>query len=375
MIKGISGYGYRDELVIPIIENTSKEYELTASLDQAVLKYPKSVAVLVRDHGVYVWGNSWEDAKRHGECLHYLFELSLKLCHLEKCMGQTISTEVEVVQDGNPRKRHRPLDQAGNGQIVSADTSHYKHVLLDIEGTTTPITFVKDVLFPYARDQVENYLRKHWYGDAQSDLIALLHQHAADKNDGSLLSLSALSKLSLKSERLLFTESLLIAFTTYVQWNIEKDRKIKALKDLQGKIWKDGYDSGALNAIVYDDVPLFLKRMKHLGKNVCIYSSGSRSAQKLLFKHSNHGDLREYLSCYFDTVVGHKRDASSYNEISLYLGVDKASEILFVTDIFEEAVAATEAGMSAMISIRPGNAPLLHDQINFCKCITSFDEI
>lgn len=374
MIKGIAGYGYKDELVIPIIENTPYEYELTASLETAVLKYPKSVAVLVRDHGVYVWGNTWEDAKRHGECLHYLFELSLKMCHLASIkhspVVQPVNSEVT-----NSRKRLRSEDAAGTENrklALQSISSPHKHVLLDIEGTTTPITFVKDVLFPFARDNVGKYLRDNW-DDSQSDLLALLRQHSEDKNDKNMLTLPTLLSIPLNIEKVQFTTAFLQAFTTYVQWNIDKDRKIKALKDLQGKMWKEGYESGELRSIVYDDVPIFFRRMNENGKNLCIYSSGSRSAQKLLFKYSNHGDLREYLTCYFDTSVGHKRSADSYREISLSLGVDSGSEILFVTDIFEEAVAAREAGLNVVLSVRPGNAPLQNP--DFCRCVTTFDEL
>ena len=372
MIKGIAGYGYRDELVIPIIENTPHEYELTASLESAVLKYPKTVAVLVRDHGVYVWGNTWEDAKRHGECLHYLFELSLKICHLAKVnLPATVSSPAPVASNGISRKRARPDSELA----VASISSTHKHVVFDIEGTTTPITFVKAVLFPYARDNVAPYLRSNWEGDAQIDLLALLRQHSEDANEKDLLCLPTLSAVSFKAEKVPFSSSLLQAFTTYVQWNIDKDRKIKALKDLQGKIWKEGYAAGKLSAIVYDDVPHCLERLKAAGKSVCIYSSGSRAAQKLLFKHSNHGDLRQYLSCYFDTSVGHKRTASSYQEIGLSLGVDSLSEILFVTDIFEEAEAAKEAGMDAIISVRPGNAPLLSEQEGVFQTVTNFDNV
>lgn len=372
MIKGIAGYGYRDELVVPIIENTPHEYELTASLEAAVLKYPKTVAVLVRDHGVYVWGNTWEDAKRHGECLHYLFELSLKICHLVRTsLPPAISSPVPVTSNGVTRKRARPDSEL----VVASISSSHKHVVFDIEGTTTPITFVKDVLFPYARDNVAAYLRNNWEGDAQNDLLALLRQHSEDANEKDLLCLPTLSAVSFKAAMVPFSSSLLQAFTTYVKWNIEKDRKIKALKDLQGKIWKEGYAAGKLSAIVYDDVPHCFERLNAAGKNVCIYSSGSRAAQKLLFKYSNHGDLRQYLSCYFDTSIGHKRTASSYKEIGLSLGVDSLSEILFVTDIFEEAEAAKEAGMDAIISVRPGNSPLLSENEGRFQSVTNFDNV
>ena len=118
-------------------------------------------------------------------------------------------------------------------------------------------------------------------------------------------------------------------------------------------------------------MPPACKRIQDAGKQVCIYSSGSRKAQRLLFQYSNHGDLRTHIGCYFDTTAGHKRQASSYAEILLTLGVTDPSKVLFVTDVYEEAVAADEVGMHCIISIREGNAPLpsLH---NF-RTVDSFD--
>jgi methylthioribulose 1-phosphate dehydratase/enolase-phosphatase E1 len=384
MIKGIVGHGYMDELVIPIIENTPHEHELTASLEDAVLRYPKAVGVLVRHHGVYVWGGSWEEAKRHGECLHYLFELSLRLCHLSKSMEGVPAAPSAAASDsssggrtlidanvGSSSKRARTSDVPSDKSVI-LKASSYKAILLDIEGTTTPITFVKDVMFPFAASHVEEYLQRTWSSDMTAhDVSALRAQYLVEKKEG-FLDLPTIP--SFNSEAFAPGAAGMLSDTVaYVHWSISKDRKVKALKDLQGRIWNDGFVSGQLIAQVFEDVPRFLESMQRAGVPVCIYSSGSRQAQKLLFAHSERGNLRPFLSAYFDTSVGHKRSAESYTEIYNTLNVDTPSQILFVTDIYEEAVAASQAGLDAVLSVRPGNAPL--PDSNTFKTITSFDDL
>jgi methylthioribulose 1-phosphate dehydratase/enolase-phosphatase E1 len=384
MIKGIVGHGYLDELVIPIIENTPYEHELTASLEDAVLRYPKAVGVLVRHHGVYVWGGSWEEAKRHGECLHYLFEISLRLCHLSKSMepapapvrpgaGADRSAGHTLLDAavGSASKRAR-ISDVGNDKSEVSKASSYKAILLDIEGTTTPITFVKDVMFPFAASHVEGYLQRTWSSEMTThDINALRAQYLADKKEG-VADVPQCSSFDSETFAPAAADVLPDA-VSYVHWSISKDRKVKALKDLQGRIWNDGFVSGQLIAQVYEDVPRFLESMRSAGVPVCIYSSGSRQAQKLLFEHSERGNLRPFLSAYFDTSVGHKRSAESYTEIYNTLNVDSPSEILFVTDIYEEAVAAAQAGLHVVLSVRPGNTPL--PGANAFKTITSFDEL
>lgn len=123
-------------------------------------------------------------------------------------------------------------------------------------------------------------------------------------------------------------------------------------------MWRRGYESGELKSIVYDDVLQLFQRVGAKGVRFHIYSSGSREAQKLLFKYSDLGDLCPYLSTYFDTKVGNKRESSSYAEILQYLGADSAEEVLFASDIFEEAEAAAAVGLKTLVMVRPGNAPL-----------------
>mmetsp|Transcript_6075 Transcript_6075/g.7670 ORF Transcript_6075/g.7670 Transcript_6075/m.7670 type:complete len:487 (-) Transcript_6075:228-1688(-) len=370
MIKGLLGHGYHDELVIPIIDNTAHEEDLAESLEKAIRRYPDSNAVLVARHGIYVWGPTWMKAKTQAECLHYLFELAVKMNNLfdmdpshpppawesygDECASceRGAKRKRPTLQNGTPKKaspkiyRVKPSVDKDPDELVK----HYTVILLDIEGTTTPITFVKEVMFPYARENVANFLEQHWdSAETQADVKALQEQAAKDAKDG----VEGLIPIPTEGS----SEEICQACIENVKWQISIDRKTTALKQLQGHIWRFGFHSGAMKGQVYNDVPIAFDRWTEDGLKVAIYSSGSREAQQLLFGHTNAGDLRSYLSCYFDTTVGHKRQAESYKEITLSLGVP-AEEILFVTDIYEEAVAAKKAGLQVTISVRPGNAPL-----------------
>ncbi|PKI37643.1 hypothetical protein CRG98_041936 [Punica granatum] len=154
---------------------------------------------------------------------------------------------------------------------------------------------------------------------------------------------------------------------------IKADRKITALKQLQGHIWRTGFESNELEGVIFEDVPDALEKWHSLGIKVYIYSSGSRLAQRLIFGNTNYGDLRKYLCGYFDTAVGNKRETRSYVEIFESLGVDKPSDVLFVTDVYQEAVAAKGAGLEVVVSVRPGNGPLPEN--HGFKTVTSFSEI
>jgi len=308
MIKGIKGYGYFDELTVPIIENTAWEHELADSLGDCIRRNPKACAVLVRRHGMYVWGDTWEEAKRHGECLHYLFDVAINM----KTLGMDFNRapRLAVAEPVSPSKK-RSLDEAnvgnGNSKRALVEAKSYKHVLFDIEGTTTPITFVKEVLFPFAASQAKSFLGETWDTVKTQEDVKLLQSLAQEDSQASGQP-SALPSTSDKAE-------LLEPLVRFIQTCISQDRKVGALKQLQGHIWDLGYQTGALKSIVYDDVPKCFSRLKREGKQISIYSSGSREAQKLLFKYSNHGDLRHFLSCYFDTKVGMKVGSASLHSL------------------------------------------------------------
>ncbi|KAI9083612.1 hypothetical protein K1719_034554 [Acacia pycnantha] len=366
MIKGIKGHGYYDELVIPIIENTAYEYELTESLAKAIEAYPKTTAVLVRNHGIYVWGDSWINAKTQSECYHYLFDAAIKLHQ----MGLDWSTP-----------DHGPIHSVRSGQSIYSESDVSvkarkangelnllpRCIVLDIEGTTTPISFISEVLFPYARDNVRRHLSATYDAPETRDDIKLLRsQVQSDLEQGAAGAVPMPPDDAGKEE-------VITALVANVEAMIKADRKITALKELQGHIWRTGYENNELKGIVFDDVPKALEKWHDLGIKVYIYSSGSRLAQRLIFGNTKFGDLRKYLSGFFDTTVGNKKEARSYAEISASLGVDKPSDILFVTDVYQEATAAKEAGLEVIISIRPGNGSLPEN--HGFKTINSFLEI
>src|SRR6266700_6219020 len=161
-------------------------------------------------------------------------------------------------------------------------TADIRAILLDIEGTTTPIAFVHEVLFAYARSQVRNFLADQ-LGSAQmaADLARLRAEHAVDTKQN--LQPPALVEAPRDAE--------IVSIAEYVGWLIDRDRKSTGLKSLQGKIWEQGYLNGSLKAQVFPDVAPALERCHHDGLRVAIFSSGSALAQQLLFAHTEAGDF------------------------------------------------------------------------------------
>ncbi|CAI8593140.1 unnamed protein product [Vicia faba] len=366
MIKGIKGHGYYDELVVPIIDNTAHEHQLTESFAKAIEDYPKTTAVLVRNHGIFVWGDSWISAKTQSETYHYLFDAAIKLHQ----MGLDWSTP----NHGPIQSARRGLSIAGESNLSTkarkdnSDIGPYPRcIVLDIEGTTTPISFVSEVLFPYARDNVGRHLSATYdTSETKVDIKLLRSQVESDIEQGIAGAVPIPQDDAGKDE-------VISAIVANVDAMIKADRKITALKELQGHIWQTGYANNELEGIVFDDVPEALEKWNALGIKVYIYSSGSRLAQRLIFGKTNFGDLRKFLSGFFDTTVGNKKETQSYVEISQSLGVDNPSDILFVTDVYQEATAAKAAGLEAIISIRPGNGPLPEN--HEFKTVKSFSEI
>jgi len=222
-----------------------------------------------------------------------------------------------------------------------------KCILLDIEGTTTPIDFVYQVLFPFARTHVKEYLARHWHSAvAPEDIAGLRAEQAADTRQGH-----APPVIHQGSD-----ESQLQSVVAYVHWQMDRDRKSTPLKSLQGKIWEEGYRAGELRSLVFDDVPAAMKRWHGEGKRICIYSSGSVLAQRLLFAHTAAGDLTPFISNYFDTTVGPKKEADSYRRIAANLQLPPEG-IVFISDVVAELSAARDAGLQGVLSVRPGNHP------------------
>jgi enolase-phosphatase E1 len=225
-------------------------------------------------------------------------------------------------------------------------------ILLDIEGTTTPISFVHEVLFPFSRVHLTSYLAENSdSSDVSDDLGLLRKEHFEDLNSGN------------QPPPLI---------EQYVYWLIDQDRKSPALKSLQGKIWEQGYNDGRLHSPVFADVRPAIVRWVEMGVSVNIFSSGSVLAQRLLFAHTDAGDLTQFIDRYFDTGVGKKNNSESYQTIAEELS-RPADQIHFVSDVIAELDAAAAAGMKTSLCLRPGNPPkeftTPHDSIH------SFDEI
>ncbi len=201
-------------------------------------------------------------------------------------------------------------------------------ILMDIEGTTSSIDFVKKTLFPYAYRHLPAFVRAHAESPDCAEQIAMIAETIAP--DASLDEVIA----------------------TCLQW-IEEDRKATPLKVLQGLIWSQGYHSGALVAHIYPDVSPMLRHWQAEGLGLYVYSSGSRQAQKLFFSHSEAGDLGRYFSDYFDTTMGAKSDIESYRRIASAMN-HPAAEILFLSDVPAELDAAAASGMQTCQLVRPG---------------------
>jgi enolase-phosphatase E1 len=207
-------------------------------------------------------------------------------------------------------------------------------ILTDIEGTTSSISFVKDVLFPYARRALPAFVRargneaavRHW-------LDAVAAETGAQGDD---------------------------AIVETLQGWIDEDRKHTALKALQGMIWQDGYSGADFAAHIYPDAAEQLRAWHAAGIPLAVYSSGSVPAQRLFFAHTDAGDLSPLFEAWFDTEVGHKRDAASYREIARRLN-RAPREILFLSDVVEELDAARDSGMRTVLIDRLDDYPAPRD--------------
>mgnify|MGYP003396961137 FL=1 len=230
--------------------------------------------------------------------------------------------------------------------------SAVKAIVTDIEGTTSPISFVRDVLFPYARSALPAFITNH---HRQPD-VALWLGRVAEETGVSANDLDSLIEV--------------------LQSWIDQDKKHTALKALQGMIWVDGYRSADFHAPVYADAHAQLLRWHAQGVPLYVYSSGSVPAQKLFFGFTEHGDLRPLFSGYFDTEIGGKRACASYEAIAAAIGQAPA-DILFLSDIVAELDAAREAGWQTVLIDRLGDYPMprLGDDCNGHRRATEFTRI
>lgn len=214
-------------------------------------------------------------------------------------------------------------------------------IVTDIEGTTTPIDFVQSRLFPYARARLGAYLRAGGAPEVVDDVRARLGGEA-------------------DLERVV---------ATLERWS-DEDLKLTPLKALQGMVWAEGYRDGSLRAPVYPDVPRALERWRAAGRRLAVYSSGSVAAQRLLFGHTDHGDLSGHFEAWFDTTTGAKREVESYRRITTTLGL-AAGEVTFLSDVVAELDAAREAGLHTFLLTRDGPVAETGDH----RVVPDFDAI
>lgn len=224
-------------------------------------------------------------------------------------------------------------------------------ILTDIEGTTSSISFVKDVLFPYARRALPAFVREHGnHPQVRHWLNQVADEVGEDADDATLVAA--------------------------LQAWIDEDRKHTGLKALQGMIWEDGYRTADFTAHIYPDAARRLREWQAAGIPIYVYSSGSVPAQKLFFAHSDAGDLTGLVAGWFDTEIGGKRESNSYRRIAEKVGLP-AGEVLFLSDVVEELDAATRAGMKTSLLDRVQDYPTprtLHE-IGKHPRVQDFDEI
>jgi 2,3-diketo-5-methylthio-1-phosphopentane phosphatase len=244
--------------------------------------------------------------------------------------------------------------------MASLGDASIQAILLDIEGTTTPVDFVHNVLFSYARGHLGKFVHQP-PEPITLEIEELRKEHAADKHKGLDPPGWVDSSADLP----------LASLVNYVEWLMDRDRKSAPLKSLQGKIWVEGYRSGELRSEIYADVPAAFMRWSQQQRDICIFSSGSRLAQKLLFAHTSIGDLTGFIREYFDTTVGTKTTEQSYSRIAATLQVP-SSRMVFVSDTVKELEAAQVAGMKTLLCVR---SPKCEVETSGAAIVHTFDEI
>lgn len=235
-----------------------------------------------------------------------------------------------------------------------------QQILLDIEGTTSSIRFVTDVMFPYAREHLRRYLQRAWGTD---ELQAALGELARDLGKSSSSEWLGTHPEPGEAQN---------AIVDAVHQLMDRDAKVTGLKELQGLIWRDGFEEGKLIAHLYPDVVPALKSWLGTGRRIWIYSSGSVGAQKLFFGHSVFGNLLPYFSGHFDTTLGGKKDVESYRRILGRIGCS-GPDLLFISDVASELQAARQAGCEVLLSNRPENPP--QDGSDVLPAIQDFSQI
>lgn len=236
----------------------------------------------------------------------------------------------------NSPKHSHEQDEASKDLLLKAP----KLFLLDVEGTIAPISLIYEQLFPYARRHFQAFLQEHCGDAGVLNDLKLLAEENADEADPTAPKFS--------------TPEYWDEAIPYLNWLMDRDRKSTALKSLQGRIWKGGFERDELKGTLFEDVPPALERWS-AAAHVAIYSSGSVAAQMLLLRHSNFGDLTPLIGGYFDTRTGPKTERESYESIASAMDCE-TGEIMFFSDVVRELDPAREAGCHTRLVVREGNA-------------------
>ena len=249
-------------------------------------------------------------------------------------------------------------------------------VLLDIEGTVADVRFVYDVMFPFVREHLREFLNAQWNSPAiQSSLALLAIDTGLDPDNVPWINHHRAFESHPKGQPnpgSEISEKQVDAVVATVNALMDRDSKTTGLKSLQGLVWESGFRTGKLRAKVFPDLVPALDRWKRAGINLRIYSSGSILAQKLFFAHTTVGDLTPYFSGHYDTTIGSKKEPDSYLKIAQDLKLSP-TQVIFFTDVIGEIEAARKAQMQVIACIRTNNAPLPKDFHG--PSIHSFDEI
>lgn len=322
MLKGLAGIdSHRRRVLLPVLANDQDLAQLSATAGPLLADAPHGL--LIGGHGLYAWGGDLTEARRHLDILEWLLE-----------------------------QRWRRLLLEALGQLP-ARPGGIRAVLLDIEGTTCPVPFVSQVLFPYARERLDGFLREEADKPALAPLIKAIDAAMAaagdDSSEGATVTPDEAGNSGSSGNSDLHHRRV-----RFLQGLIDEDRKLPALKELQGLIWDRGYAGGELRCPLFEDVAPALRAWRAAGLELAVYSSGSVKAQQLLYRHSNAGDLSPLFSHWFDTSTGAKGEAASYQAIAAALGLEPRA-ILFVSDVRAELEAARTAGMATRFSLRQDN--------------------
>ena len=307
MLKGLEGITtHQTAVALPVLPNDQNLERLSTAARPLLRDAPHGL--LIAGHGLYAWGRDLATAHRHLEILEFLLEQRWRQLLLQP-------------EDLRPQR-----------------VSGVSHVLLDIEGTTCPVSFVSDVLFPYAAAKLRTFVEQESRHSAVQCLLEELSR--VWKSDQA----AAAAGIQWREGG---------SLVPYLQFLMAEDRKLTPLKDLQGMIWQQGYRNGELHGALFADVAPALRRWHRQGLQLAVYSSGSVQAQQLLYGHSNAGDLRALFTMWFDTRIGQKQDSDSYNRIARSMQV-APERVLFISDSLQELQAASDVGMKGLASVREG---------------------